>query len=324
MDRYVRRAVMDMAAARDELLIAIGQIGTHDWDRYVPYGSRTLRELLAHVASADQRWAIAAKGVLKGEGEEQPPSRQSGSRGAGMRSAARERASTPEALLDEMQRRRKLLLTLFELLEPRHLALGLGSFGDEHNSVRERIWLGYHDRMHAADIQRALRMRWHPPARKLLPQLAEPAAALSPDQTLYVVYSVDPVYWERQSSVPGWRYRSLLAHIATGDWVLQTHLRHIVEHGAVAEWPDVNAGNERLLDERRRSTVTALIEEYLSMRHETMLLLSQLKPEHLDLSLQFWWEPQPNSHTVLEYVAAFENHDRQHREQMRGAMKYAR
>src|SRR4029077_841236 len=57
MDRYVRRAVMDMQAARDELISAIGEIGTDDWHRFVPYGSRTLRDLLAHLATADQRWA---------------------------------------------------------------------------------------------------------------------------------------------------------------------------------------------------------------------------------------------------------------------------
>jgi Mycothiol maleylpyruvate isomerase N-terminal domain len=311
---------MDMQAARDELISAIGEIGTDDWHRFVPYGSRTLRDLLAHLATADQRWAVAARGLLKGESEERSMLRTARG-GAG---AAAQSRSSPDALIEEMNRRRKLLLTLFELLEPRHLAIGLKSFGEEHNSVRERIWLGYHDRMHAADIRRALRMRWHPAKLQFLPQVEIAVSALSPDETLYVIYSVDPVFWEKPSPVPGWTYRNLLAHMATGDWVLQRHLRNIVETGTVADWPDVAAGNARLLDERKHSTHAMLTDEYLSMRHETMLLLAQLKPAHLDLALQFWWEPAPNEHTVLEYVTMFESHDRQHREQLRRAMKYAR
>ena len=73
MDRYVERAVSDMHGAREELIAAVGEIGANDWTRYVPYGSRTLHELLAHVTTADQAWAIAAKSLLKGESEEQQP-----------------------------------------------------------------------------------------------------------------------------------------------------------------------------------------------------------------------------------------------------------
>jgi Mycothiol maleylpyruvate isomerase N-terminal domain/DinB superfamily len=324
MDRYVQRAVMDMREGRDELTAAIAAVGPNDWNRYVPYGSRTLHDLLAHLATADQVWAVAAKGLLKGESEEQRSLTPPDTRAVSRRAMDRARIQTPEALIEEMQRRRNLLLSLYELLEGRHLALALRSFGDEHNSVRERIWRGYHDRLHAADIRRALRMRWHPPRLKLVQEILPSAEGLSPNETLYVAFSVDPVNWERPSPVSAWTYRQLLAHIATGDWVLQTHLRHIVESGTVARWPDIDAGNARLIEERRFSTHGALIEEYLSMRHETLTLLAQLKPKHLRLTLEFWWEPRPNQHTVLEYLAGFEGHDRHHREQLRRAMKYLR
>ena len=324
MDRYVERAVSDMRGAREELIAAVGEIGANDWTRYVPYGSRTLHELLAHVATADQAWAIAAKGLLKGESEEQRPLTPLAAQIVTDRAMERARRASPSSLIEEMQRRRRLLLTLYELLEPRHLALALRSFGDEHNSVRERIWRGYHDRLHAADIRRALRMRWHPPRLKLLPGVAPAAGRLAPDEMLYVAFSVDPVNWERPSPLPGWTYRQLLAHIATGDWVLQGHLRHILQSGAVAEWPDIDAGNARLVEERRFTTHVALIEEYLSMRHETVWLLGQLEAKHLQLTLEFWWAPRPNQHTLLEYLAVFESHDRQHREQLRRAMKYLR
>jgi hypothetical protein len=124
--------------------------------------------------------------------------------------------------------------------------------------------------------------------------------------------------------VPGWSYRALLAHVAVGDWVLQGHVRHIVEHNSVAAWPDIDAGNAARLAERGFSTVAALVDEYLSMRHETALLLSQLKPKHLGLRIRFWWEEGQPERTVLDYILSFERHERTHREQLRPAMKYLR
>jgi DinB superfamily/Mycothiol maleylpyruvate isomerase N-terminal domain len=324
IDRYVREAVSDMLAARDELTTAIGQVGEGDWQRYVPYGSRTLHDLLAHVAAADHAWGLAAQDLLKGESEDRRPRTPQVLQAARERAITRGRAQTVEQLLEEMARRRKLLVSLYELLERRHLALSLGAFGEEHNSVREHIWLGYHDRLHAADIRRALRLQWHPPRLRFRPELQPGVDALSPSRTLYVVYSVDPARWERRSPVPGWSYRQLLAHIATGDWVLQRHLTHVLEHGRLDEWPDIAAGNEERLAERRFSTWSTLVEEYLSMRHETMLLISKLKQRHLTVKMHFWWDEPAKERTMLDYVISFHRHERSHTEQLRPAMKYLR
>ena len=205
MDRYVRQAAEDMSAARDALLSATAEIGPQDWQRFVPYGSRTLHELLAHLAAADQTWALAAGDLLKGESGEMKPRPPEMLQAAAQRAVARGRTQSPPALLDEMARRRRLLLGLYELLEPRHLALSLRAFGDEHNSVREHIWRGYHDRLHAADIRRALRLQWYPPKLRFLPDVQPAVDALSPDETLYVVFSVDPVRWEQHRACPAGR-----------------------------------------------------------------------------------------------------------------------
>jgi hypothetical protein len=324
MEAFVHDAVLDMQMARSELISALGDVGPRDWERYVPYGARTLHDLLAHLAGADQVWALAAQGLLRGEAEAAQPLPPAEAKAARQRAMDRGRSRTPAELIEEMEQRRKLLLGLYDLLEPRHLALALRSYGDQHNSARERIWLGYHDRLHAADVRRALRLSWQPLFLKLLPQVQPAADALAPDETLYVVYNVDPVMWERPSPLPGWSFRQLLMHIATGDWVLQGHLRHIIEHGAVGPWPDVNAGNAQRIEERRHSPDRALTEEFLSMRHETLVLFSQITKTHLDLTIEFWWEPQPNEHTLLDYLNMFQNHDRSHREQLRRAMRWVR
>jgi hypothetical protein len=324
MERYVEAAVRDMLGARDELDAALAEVGPRDWGRYVPYGSRTLHDLLAHIAAADQAWAMSARGLLKGEADAAAPRDPAELVAARERAVERGRALSPPALIDEMRRRRKLLLSLYELLEQRHLALPLRSFGERHNSVRERIWLGYHDRLHAHDVRRALRMNWHPPRLDFLPEIRPTVEALQPGPVLYVIYSVDPVAWEHPSPVPGWTYRQVLAHLATGDWVFQGHLRHIVEHGSVKPWPEIPEGNARLQAERQHSTVRALIDEYLSMRHQTMLLLAELRPEHLRLHIDLWFDPQREP-SVLSYILSFHRHEQQHAEQhLRPAMKYAR
>jgi hypothetical protein len=323
VDAYVHDAVLDMHMARNELLRALDDVGPDDWDRYVPYGDRTLHDLVAHLAGADTAWALAAQGLLKGESEQRPPLTPDEAKAVRERAIERGRDVPPEELVAEMERRRKLLLALFDLLEPRHLALRLPSYGGQHDAVRERIWLGYHDRLHAADVRRALRSSWHPQRLAFLPELAGAVARLAPDETLYVVYSVDPSYWEKPSPLPGWSYRNLLAHIATGDWVLQAHLRHLIKHGRPAEWPDIAAGNLERIRERWLTTWERLVDEYLSMRHETLRLLSQLKPKHLRQPITLAWEPPERREAdVQRYIDGFWRHDAQHREQLRPAMRY--
>jgi hypothetical protein len=325
MEAYVHDAVQDMHLARAQLIEALSAVQPDDWGKFVPFGSRTLHDLLAHVATADHTWALAARELLRGDGAEvKAPMTAAERQAAGDRAVKRGRPRTPVQLLEEMESRRALLLTLYDLLERRHLALSLPSFGDEHNSVRERIWLGYHDRLHAADVRRALERAWHPQKLRFEKALQAGVDALDPGRTLYVIYSVDPVAWELASGNEGWTNRELLAHLATGDWVLQHHLRHILETGKVGAWPDVAEGNADRTSERRWSTDRALIDEYLSMRHETMSLLSELKPEHLDLSIEFWWETPPNRHTILDYVLTFHKHEQRHCDQLRPAMKHAR
>ncbi len=313
-----------MRIARDQLSGTLDALSERDWERCVPYGSRTVQDVLAHVAGADHVWALAAQGLLKGEADGRPPLTPREAAAARMRTIERGRGQTVAELREEMERRRKLLLGLYELLEKRHLAMSLPAFGDAHNSVRERIWLGYHDRLHRADIERALRITWRPPGLSFTRDLQPAVDALSPDEMLYVINSVEPSYWERSAQGLDWTYQQLVAHIATGDWVLQGHLRDIIDTGAVAAWPDINAGNAQRLEERRFSDGRTLTEEYLSMRHETLRLIAQLKREHLDLKIELKWEPTPaKPHTILDYVLGFDAHDCAHRDQLRAAMKYA-
>jgi hypothetical protein len=60
------------------------------------------------------------------------------------------------------------------------------------------------------------------------------------------------------------------------------------------------------------------------MRHETLRLVSQLKPEHLDLEIDLWFrEKREEPYSVRDYLLGFDGHDRTHRAQLRPAMKHA-
>jgi uncharacterized damage-inducible protein DinB len=324
VEAYVHDAAHDMRIARDQLDATLDELNETDYARYVPYGSRTVHDVLAHLAAADHVWALAAQGLLKGEADARAPLSVAEAAEAKERAIDRGRAQTPAELRQEMARRRKLLLGLYELLERRHLSMTLPTFGETHNSVRERIWLGYHDRLHKADIERALRMVWHPQGLAFQAEVRPAVAALTPDPMLYVIFGVDPSCWGRQVRGLEWTYRELLSHIATGDWVLQGHLRHVIEHGRVGAWPDIDAGNAQRLEERRFSNDCTLVDEYLSMRHETLRLIARLKPEHLKLDIDLWFRPKREEpYTMLDYLLGFDNHDRNHAEQLRPAMKHA-
>ncbi len=323
MEPYVHDAMLDMLHARDALDRAFDAVAADQWARYVPYGGLTVHDVLAHMAAADQVWALTAQGLLRGETAQSPPL------GAGERAAARARAiergrgRAPADLREEMASRRALLLALYGELEPRHLALALPSYGERHNSVRERIWRGYHDRLHADDVRRALSVTWHPQRLTFRREIEDAVEALDPGETLYVAYSVDATRWETPSPLPGWSYRQLLAHIATGDWVLQQHLARLIERGTPAEWPDIAAGNAERIEERQFSTDGKLIDEYLSMRHATVRLLAQMTERHLAQPIELWFEPDRREHTVLGYIRGFHRHEAAHREQLRPAMRYA-
>ena len=92
MEPFVHDAVLDMHMARAELMSALAGVGPGDWGRYAPYGARTLHDLLAHVAGADRAWALAAQGLLRGDGESRRRCRRPRRR---PRASARSTAAAP-------------------------------------------------------------------------------------------------------------------------------------------------------------------------------------------------------------------------------------
>ena len=314
-----------MAAARGGLLSCDCGIGPQDWRRFVPYGSRTLHDLLAHLAAADQTWALAAGDLLKGE-----PAREAAlaggaaGRGAARRSPADERSGARRCST-RWRGGGELLLGLYELLEPRHLALSLRAFGDEHNSVREHIWLGYHDRLHAADIRRALRLQWYPPKLRFLPDVRRRSTRCRRTRRCYVVFSVIRCAGsrhrrrrlERTGSCSRISPRAIGCSSITCARSSGRPRRALAGHRRRQRRAAAGAA---FSTRQRRSS-----RSILSMRHETLLLHVAAQAEAPRAGGSASGGRRSRTSTRCSSTCCTSRaHERSHREQLRRAMAYLR
>ncbi len=145
----------------------------------------------------------------------------------------------------------------------------------------------------------------------------EPIAARLRDSRrdiVIVAHSVPDEVWDRPSPNEVWTYKDLLAHLATGDWVCQGVLRAVTNRAGYFV-DEIDDGNARLLEERRRMSVSDLIAEVEAEGEETQELLAELKEEHEELTR----EGAPMS--LGHYLQMFPGHDEQHLAQLRTALE---
>lgn len=125
--------------------------------------------------------------------------------------------------------------------------------------------------------------------------------------------------WEQASPLEGWNYKDLLAHLATGDWLVQTVLGAVTSNQpvdlAVIDLDYVNAGNARLLADRAGRPVDELIDEAEAEGEDTQALLAKLT----DADDGRTQEGAPMS--LGGYLRMFPGHDRGHLAQLRTALE---
>jgi hypothetical protein len=124
-----------------------------------------------------------------------------------------------------------------------------------------------------------------------------------------------PDIWNWLSPLPGWTYKDLLAHCATGDWVCQRILRAAIagEQIDLSFLEKLNEANAALVDERKERTPDELIAELLAMGEGTQELLAQLTPEHDGL------KPEGAPMSLGEFLRDFHSHDQGHLAQLKTA-----
>jgi len=148
----------------------------------------------------------------------------------------------------------------------------------------------------------------------------EPVAAQLRDgrrQILEVARAIPVEAGTRPSPNSGWTYRDLLVHLAVGDWVCQTLLSAVVANerlDVAATFASVDAGNERLRQERASRSIEELIAEVEAEGEETQELLARLA----DADESRGQEDAPMS--LGEYLRQFPGHDRAHLDELRTAL----
>lgn len=124
--------------------------------------------------------------------------------------------------------------------------------------------------------------------------------------------------WAKPTSYDeGWTCKDLLAHLAAGDWALQSGLRKVIvgEPLRIGDFPDVNETNARNVAERRGRTVEELIAEVEAEGEETQEILAQLGDEHERMT------PEDVPTTLGDYLRQFTGHDRAHLADLRAALE---
>ncbi len=138
-------------------------------------------------------------------------------------------------------------------------------------------------------------------------------------QVVGVAHQILAELWRLPSPLRGWTNKDLLAHLATGDWVCQTVLHAVTANEpldlAAIGLDAVNAGNARLLEERRERSVEELIAELEAEGAETQELLGHLTEEDEGRTQ----DGAPMS--LGDYLRGFPEHDRQHLSELRTALE---
>jgi hypothetical protein len=316
-------AVVDLQHAHRELLRAVDSLKPEDWQRGVPYGEWTVKDLVSHCIGdmSPSGPGLIAAGVLT------PQFIAETSETFDVRSRNRDmieerRHYTPEDLRQLLFEAHDAKIAATMRLNESHAAVlqyavPMGS-GYEIQ-VLDWLWYGYHDREHADDVRRALELDWTPQHSAYIPQLEDPVRLMirGRDGLLRAIYSVAGQAWESPAyGGEGWTHRDILAHVATNDLRPQTRLRSVLgdhDEAAMAALLRTAEWNEEHIAPLRSKSVHEVIEVMQANRHDTLVLIGRLKPEHLPKTIRLG---DGREVLVADYIAVMGEHDSIHAGQL--------
>jgi hypothetical protein len=314
-------AVVDLQHAHRELLRVVDSLKPTDWQRGVPYGEWTVKDFVALCIGdmSPSGPGLIAAGVLTPAFIEET-------------SRTMDVSARNQALIDERRRYtpedlRQLLFEAHDArieaslrLDESHIpvldyAVPMGATYEI--KVWDWLWYGYHDRQHTDDLRRALAIDWSPQHLTFDAALDESLRLMrrGRDGLLRAVYSVADDAWDEvahSGEGPNWTYRDVLAHVATNDLRPQARFR-----GVMGQWDEAEQQrllqtaewNEEQVSQLRGKNVREIVDVMAANRHDTMVQLSQLRPEHMDKTVRF---ADGREVTVKDYVAFLGEHDSMH------------
>lgn len=314
-------AVVDLQHAHRELLRVVDSLKPSDWERGVPYGEWTVKDFVALCIGdmSPSGPGLIAAGVLTPEFIEET-SRTMDVRARNQALIDERRRYTPEDLRQLLFEAHDARIEASLRLDESHIPVldYTVPMGPGYEiKVWDWLWYGYHDRQHADDLRRALAVDWTPQRLEFDPALEEPIRLMvrGRDGLLRAVYSVADDAWDEAAhsgDSPGWTYRDILAHAATNDLRPQARFR-----GVLGQWDEDEQArilqtaewNEEQVSRLRGKSVREIVDVMAANRHDTMVLLSQLKPEHMDRTVRF---ADGREVAIRDYVSFLGEHDSVH------------
>jgi hypothetical protein len=289
-------AVVDLQHSHRDLLRVVDALKPEDWSRGVPYGNWTVKDLVAHCIGdmSPSGPGLIAAGVLTPQFIEET-SAAFDVRGRNQQVVEERRRYTPEDLRQLLFEAHDAKIEAMLRLDESHaevlqFPVPMGHAYDIR--VEDWLWYGYHDRQHADDIRRALKIDWEPRTQEFIAEIEDkmPFMVRAHEGFLRAVYSVADEAWSEPSSgVPGWTYHDVLAHVSSNE----ARRRARLLAGTLGEVPaaeleaisDIDEWNEERVKERRGWTMRQLVDEMVRGWYEIRETLSRLSPEHLDTSV---------------------------------------
>ncbi len=312
-------AVVDLQHAHRELLRVVDSLKPEDWGRGVPYGDWTVKDLVAHCIGdmSPSGPGLIAAGVLT------PQFIADTSKTFDVRSRNQEiiderRRYTPEDLRQLLFEAHDARIEATLRLDNSHVPVleYPVPMGPRYEvRVEDWLWYGYHDREHADDIRRALRIDWKPATLSYAHELDEAVRQMvrGREGLLRAIYSVADDAWDETAYAPhGWTYRQVLAHVATNDLRPQTRLRGILGEGDPAAMESIlrtDEWNQESIKPLEGLPLAGVIDTMARNRHELMLLVGRLAPEHLDRVIRF---ADGREVALRDYIAFIGEHDSVH------------
>jgi hypothetical protein len=286
-------AVDDLVHAHRRLLHTVDSLPDGGWERYVPYGEWTVKDLVAHVIGdlSPSGPGLILAGILTPEFISET-SKTFDVRGRNQAMVEERSKFTREDLRQLLFESHDAFIDAALRLDDSHLpALAYTvPMGPEYKLlVEDWLWLGHHDRQHADDIRRAQEVDYRPEHMAYIPEIEMRMRAQqrAHDGLLRAVYSVADDAWEEQSeTVPGWTYHDILAHLSSNEARRRTRLLSaLVDPGEtdhyLATVNDVDAWNAQQVSERRGWPVSKLVDELVAGWYEIRKVLARFEPHHL-------------------------------------------
>lgn len=327
-----QHAVVDLQHAHRELLRVVDSLTPEQWDRGVPYGEWTIRDLIAHLVGdlSPSGAGLIYAGVLN-EQFIADTSRFFDVRGRNHAVVEERKSWTHEDLRQVLFEAHDARIEVTLRLDERHvdiLQYPVPMGPDYELKVEDWLWYGYHDRQHTGDIRRALEIDWTPRELTFLPEIEDKLRGFVRAQEgfLRAVYSVDDEVWSEpaQGDEVGWSYKDVLAHVASNEERLQIRFRSATGQADPAELDAVNnidQWNAEKLAALGDALPSELIDLFLVNRNRTLETLASLSREDVSGDVRVAEEKHI---PLLEFIDGVSNHTSRHAGQLVAASRRAR